>query len=105
MKNEIKLLASEVTLDTTPSDFSENTRIRITNANSVASGTINVVTQKRLQDTSKPFDAGTNPYNVTVGTISILPTQTVTIGKLSTDTLEATGTSCKAVAIFDVDGV
>ena len=98
---EIKLLGQEVTLDTTASDFSENTRIRITNTNAVASGTINVVTQKRLQDTSKPFDAGTNPYNVTVGTISILPTQTVTIGKLSIDTLEATGSGCKAVAIFD----
>ena len=54
---EIRLLAEEVTLNTTPSDFSGNTRIRITNANSVAAGTINVVTQKRLQDTSKPFDA------------------------------------------------
>ena len=84
---EIRLLAEEVTLNTTPSDFSGNTRIRITNANSVAAGTINVVTQKRA--------------GVTVGTISILPTQTVTIGKASADTLEATGTSCKAVAIFD----
>ena len=84
---EIRLLAEEVTLNTTPSDFSGNTRIRITNANAVATGTINVVTQKRA--------------GVTVGTISILPTQTVTIGKSSADTLEATEAGCKAVAIFD----
>lgn len=98
---EIRLLAQEVTLNTTPSDFSEKTRIRITNSNTVASGTVNVITQKRLQDTSKPFDAVTNPYNVTVGTISILPQQTETIGKLNTDTLEATNIGCLAVAIFD----
>ena len=84
---EIRLLAEEVTLDTTPSDFSGNTRIRITNGNVGASTTKNVVTQKRA--------------GVTVGTITILPAQTVTIGKESADTLEATGTSCKAVAIFD----
>lgn len=84
---EIRLLAEEVTIDSTPSDVSGNTRIRITNANAVATGQINVVTQKRA--------------GVTVGTISILPTQTVTIGKSSADTLEATGPGCKAVAIFD----
>lgn len=98
---EIRLLAQEVTLNTTPSDFSQNTRIRITNSNTVASGTVNVVTQTRLQDTSIPFHAVDNPYNVTVGTISILPQQTVTIGKLNTDKLEATNIGCLAVAIFD----
>ena len=39
---EIRLLAEEVTIDSTPSDVSGNTRIRITNANAVATGQINV---------------------------------------------------------------
>jgi len=87
MANEIKLLSAEVTL-TSASNFNSKTRIRITNSNAVATGTNNVITQK---------DKDGN----TIGSITLLPTHTIELGKAMLDTFEATGAGCKAVAIFD----
>tara|TARA_B100000989_G_scaffold294299_1_gene273185 strand:+ start:2428 stop:2700 length:273 start_codon:yes stop_codon:yes gene_type:complete len=89
MKDEIKLLASEVTL-TSATNFSENTRIRIQNANAIG-GDVNVITHK---------DSGGN----TIGTVTLLPQQKISLAKAKTDTLEATNANCLAVAVFDVDG-
>ena len=97
---QIRLLGSEVTLSTA-STIGDAECVRLFNGNSVAAGTVNVITQKRLQDTTKPFHAVDNPYNITVGTISLYPQQEIILDKRSNDTLEATNASCLAVSIFD----
>ena len=84
---QIRLLGSEVTL-TSASTIGDAECVRLFNGNTVASGTVNVITQK---------DSGGN----TKGTISLYPQQEIILDKSSADTLEATNASCLAVSIFD----
>ena len=46
-----------------------------------------IMIQKRLQDTSKPFDAVTNPYNVTVGSIMVTRGHPIVVQKYASDQL------------------
>jgi|TARA_B110000495_G_C22871568_1_gene508267 hypothetical protein len=101
---EIKLTGSAEQLSATASTVSDAKRVYLchTTVTATAPG---FVTQTRLQDTSLPFDASTNPYNVTVGTVWLgWATGDVVLQKYASDMLTCTNVATIwATPIYDRD--
>jgi hypothetical protein len=102
---EITITGNSEDLDTNGSTVSDAKRVYLIFANPTAGASV-LITQTRLQDHTQPFDAVTNPYSITVGTVYVYHSEGLVLQKYSSDMLSTDGSyvgSIKATPIFDRD--